>query len=138
MIAYFDTSALVKLFLDEPGAEQAREVWESGIPLATSRLSQAELACGIAAAVRDRRYPRARLDAGILRGAFLRDRAALVEAHAAVVDAAAIVGARHGLRGMDALQLASALELRVLEPTLVSWDARQRRAAGAEGLPVYP
>ena len=138
MIAYFDASALVKLFLDEDGAEHAREVWHSGIHLATSRISQAELACGMAAAVRGRRYPRERLGAGVVDGRFLRERATIVEADAGIVDAASTVGVRHGLRGVDAIHVASALELIELDPTLVSWDERQRRAAAAEGLPVYP
>lgn len=138
MIAYFDASALVKLFIDEHGAERAREVWESGIRLATSRVSQAELACGMAAAVRDGRYPGKRLTAGIVDGGFLRERATIVEADRGVVDVAAIVGVRHRLRGVDAIHVASALELVELGPTLVSWDERQRRAARAEGLPVYP
>ncbi len=136
MIAYFDSSALVKLFLPEPGSEQARRVWQSGIPLATSRVSHAELACALAGGVRGGRSPS--LDPGVVDGTFLRESADLIEADDRVITAAAVLGTRHGLRGMDAIHLSSALRLADLEPLVVSWDNRQRRAARAEGLPVYP
>jgi len=138
VIAYLDSSALVKLFLVEDGSDAAREIWDSGLRIATSRVSHAELACAIAAAIRNRRYSAGRVDARVVDGTFLRKRAEILEPDEGVVDAAAVLGVRHGLRGIDAIHVASALELAELEPTLVSWDERQRRAARAEGLPVYP
>lgn len=138
MIAYFDASALVKLFLDEPDSDIARHVWRSGVRVATSRVSHAELACALAAAVRDGRHAQGVVDADVVDGAFLAERADFVEADPGVVDNAAVVGVRHGLRGVDAIHVASALELTEFGPTLVSWDERQRRAARAEGLLVYP
>ena len=129
MIAYLDSSALVKLFLVEDGSDAAREIWDSGLRIATSRVSHAELACAIAAAIRNRRYSAGRVDARVVDGTFLRKRAEILEPDEGVVDAAAVLGVRHGLRGIDAIHVASALELAELEPTLVSWDERQRRAA---------
>lgn len=78
------------------------------------------------------------MDSEVIDGTFLGERTDFIEADAPLVDTAAIVGVRHGLRGVDAIHLASALELAELNPTLVSWDGRQRAAARAEGLPVYP
>lgn len=138
MIAYFDSSALVKLFLVEEGSDAAHEVWDSGMWIATSRVSHAEVACAIAAAIRDRRYVASQVDARVVDGTFLRTRTEILEPDEGVVDAAAVLGVRHGLRGVDAIHVASALELTELNPTLVSWDGRQRQAAHAEGLPVYP
>ena len=43
---------------------------------------------------------------------------------------------RHGLRGMDAIHLASAVLLAEAEPVVVTWDATLRRAAQAEGLAI--
>jgi len=138
VIAYLDASALVKLFLDEDDADLARGVWESELPVATARVSQAELACALEAAVRNRRLGRGRVEQGIHDGTFLWNRADAIEANAKVVDAASRLGMHHGLRGIDALHVASALKLLPLDPVLVSWDDHQRRAAAAEGLPVYP
>jgi len=138
MIVYIDSSALVKLFLEEAGSEVAREVWNSGVAVATSRISRAELTCALAAAVRSGRDDRERVDANVVDGGFLAEKASFVEADDDVVKSAAILGVRHGLRGLDAIHLASAVTLREFGPTLVSWDERQRRAARAEGLQVYP
>ena len=43
---------------------------------------------------------------------------------------------RHGLRGMDAIHLASAVLLAEAEPVVVTWDVALQRAAQAEGLAV--
>lgn len=138
MIAYFDTSALVKLFLEEEGSDVASTVWDSGVRLATSRVSHAELACAIASAVRGRRHAREAVDADVVDGSFLEERADLIEVERGVMSAAALVGVRHGLSGLDAIHIASAVQLAEYAPLFVSWDERQRQAALAEGLAVYP
>lgn len=51
---------------------------------------------------------------------------------------AGALAARHGLRALDAVHLASALSVRAGEPVVVSWDTDLRRAAGAEGLALSP
>lgn len=138
MMVYVDSSALVKLFLDEHGSDVAREVWSSGVALTTSRVSHAELACALAAAVRSGRDGRERLDAEVVDGGFLRKNASFVEADGDVVSHAAVVGVRHSLSGLDAIHLASAMQLSEFGPVFLSWDERQRQAARAEGLPIYP
>ncbi len=138
MIAYVDSSALVKLFLDERDSVVAREMWDSGVPLATSRVSHAELACALAAAVRSGRDSRGDVDPDVVDGGFLHRNANLVEVDEEVVNDAAVVGVRHGLSGLDAIHVASGLKLSQFAPMFVSWDDRQRAAARAEGLPVYP
>jgi uncharacterized protein len=45
---------------------------------------------------------------------------------------------RHGLRGYDAVHLASALALTSTRIVLATWDADLRRAAVTEGLAVAP
>jgi uncharacterized protein len=136
VIAYFDSSALVKLFLPESGSEACQLVWGSGISRVTSRVSHAELACALGAAVR--RGALATPDAGAVDGTFLRNNADLIEADDIIVTGAAFVGVRYGLRGLDAIHVSSALSLRELDPLVVSWDERQRAAVIAEGLAVYP
>jgi len=136
VIAYFDSSALLKLFLPESGSEEAKLVWGSGIRRTTSRIAHAELACALGAAVRRGRL--AHPDAGAVDGTFLRRNTDLIEADDGIVTGAAVLGVRHGLKGLDAIHVSSALSLREFDPLVVSWDERQRAAARAEGLPVYP
>jgi predicted nucleic acid-binding protein len=138
VIAYLDASALVKVFLDEVGSAEVREIWESELVVSTSELAQTELACAVAAAIRHRRLRPARLDPAILDGTALWRRAEAVAVDASLVRSASSLGVRHALRALDAIHVASALVLVEAAPTLVSWDHDQRRAARGEGLSVYP
>ena len=110
----------------------------SDLPAATSELAITELACALAAAARGGRLAarRARVDRDPR--ALLSERAELVKVDTGVIRSAAALGAKHGLRALDAVHVASALVLRDAGPTLVSWDSEQRRAARLEGLPVFP
>ena len=138
MIVYVDSSALVKLFLEEHDSDVARAMWDSGVPLATSRISHAELACALAAAVRSGRDRRGDVDSDVVDGGFLRRSASFVEVDEELATDAVVFGVRHGLSGLDAIHVASAMKLSDFAPVFVSWDDRQRAAARAEGLPVYP
>ncbi len=53
-----------------------------------------------------------------------------------IASAAGPLAVRHGLRGMDAIHLASALLVADARPVVVTWDVELRRAASAEGLAV--
>lgn len=138
MIAYLDASALLKLFLDEEGSVELRELWMSDLPISTSEIAVTEVGCALAAAVRGRRLQPNGLRRSVVEGTFLSPRAELVVADTGVVRSAAKLGVKHMLGALDAIHVASALVLRDAAPTLVSWDGAQRRAAAAEGLSVYP
>ncbi|MFI5266354.1 MAG: type II toxin-antitoxin system VapC family toxin [Chloroflexota bacterium] len=57
----------------------------------------------------------------------------------ALIRTAADLALRHGLRGYDAVQLASAISTAARGPmTLATWDRHLSRAAKAEGLSVFP
>lgn len=138
MIAYLDASALVKLFLDEDGSPEVRALWESELPVSTSAIAHTELACALAAAVRIGRLRPDELGPSIVDGTVLWERAEVVGTDAELVAAASGLGVKYGLRALDAIHVASVLVLVEAAPTLVSWDRTQRRAAEAEGVPVYP
>lgn len=53
MIAYFDSSALLKLFLDEPDAQVALDVWNLAEQAVTSEISYLEVRAGLARAMRE-------------------------------------------------------------------------------------
>lgn len=137
MILYLDTSALVKLYVQETGSFQVREAVGQADLVATCRVAYVE-AC--AAAARKRRL-------GELTGTehrrFLRhleadwERLFLMEVSDTLTRRAARLVERHPLRGYDALHLASALLLkdRVRVPVrFLCFDARLHEAAVAEGL----
>jgi len=55
VIAYFDTSALLKLVIAEDGADQAELLWQSVGEVVVSRLAWPEAVAALAAAQRGRR-----------------------------------------------------------------------------------
>lgn len=59
----------------------------------------------------------------------------------ALLESAAIISGSHGLRTLDAIQLACALAARDIEPdcrTMVALDERLRRAAATERFDILP
>jgi len=53
MILYLDTSALVKLYIDEPGSEEVREKVKAARIVSTSRVAYVEARAGIARKFRE-------------------------------------------------------------------------------------
>lgn len=140
MSALWDSSALVKLYADEDGAEEAR-AWAG--PIAISALALTEVLAAIWGKVA--RGELADEHAGVLDRAFTADvragRFAVVPLHEAVVARSFACVRRHRLRAADALQLASALVAREADgkvATMAVFDARLRAAASSEGLALLP
>ena len=111
MILYLDTSALVKLYVREAGSALVRRETNAAEAVATSVVAYAEARAAFARLLRERpagRKPhRQRVDQ------LDRDwgRYAAVELTRAVTHRAGEVAELHGLRGFDAIHLASALWL---------------------------
>ena len=111
MIAYLDTSSLVKLYAEEEGSPLVRELVERSELVATSVVAYAEARAALA---RQRRegglmatgYNRAKAD-------FERDwpRYLTIEVSEAVYRSAGDLAEKHHLRGFDSLHLASYLAL---------------------------
>ena len=145
---YFDSSALVKYYIIEPGTAWVRSAidrrvnldWEHEI--ATSILSVAEVVSAFAKRRRVKDIS-SRLCAGTI-SRFLREgrhRCRLVGVSESVVDLAVQLVQGHPLRAYDAVQLATALRLnqilrqnRLPSLTFVSADAVLCQVAQAEGL----
>jgi predicted nucleic acid-binding protein len=135
---YFDASALVKRYVRETGSVIVRRLLASGI-VATSRLSEVEVASGIVRRAREGAFTPARRDRAL--AALLRDMPAfaIVEVIPEVAADARALLLRHPLRASDGIQLASCLYLqRQLNQRVpfVAFDQRLVDAAGAEGMAV--
>ena len=140
MIAYLDTSALLKLILDdEPGAVEARAITSAVDGVLTNRIAYPEGRAAIAAAQRARRIDgrkhvlaRSSLDR-------LFGRLEVVEVNPTLAYAAGELAERLALKGADALHLASALGASSAEGVLfVTWDRQLARAGAKAGLDVAP
>ena len=137
-IVYFDSSALVKLLVDEPGSEDAAALWDGCDAAVSSRLAYPEVCAALAAASRGRDLDEESL-ASCERDwedfwAAIRP----VEFTERVSRAAGGLAKRHHLRGADAVHLASALEVDRSALVVAVWDRRLHAGAAAEHLAVAP
>lgn len=143
--AFADSSAVVKLYADESGADVVRS-----LPvLVVSQLARVEVP---AALWRKHRVGElSATDTGMLVAAFEADyfgiedepaRFLVIAATVQILDRAARMVAVHGLRAYDAVQLASACAVSAAAPGesggFVAFDKVLRAAAAAEGLDLLP
>ena len=141
MMLYLDTSALVKLYVDEPLSQELSAAVDESEAVATSLLAYAEAMAAFARARRE-----ARLSPHGYRhivDAFEEDwpRYIVVEVTDRLVKKTGNLAASRALRGYDALHLASALSLRERVPSAVMFVAFDRElniAAKREALRIRP
>lgn len=144
MTAFADTSAVVKLYADEPDSELMRR----DSLLVVSTLTRVEV---ISAIWRKHRVgDLSAYEARLLVDTFLIDWGAVdatgptflpVPPATSVLDLAVSLCGLHGLRAYDAVQLASALQARTADSGVsdfVTYDVALHRAAAAEGFRVNP
>jgi uncharacterized protein len=137
-VVYFDSSALVKLLVEEAGTDLAAELWDGCDAALSSRLAYPEVRAALAAAGRNRDLDPAGQDAAENAWEEYWSATRPVELTPAVEQNAGQLAARHALRGADAVHLASALAASQPGLILAAWDRRLRDGAKAAGLAVAP
>ncbi|MBV9379111.1 MAG: type II toxin-antitoxin system VapC family toxin [Streptosporangiaceae bacterium] len=137
-IVCFDSSALVKLVVEEAGSDLAAELWDGSDAAVASRLAYPEVRAALAASARNHDLDKDGLRAA--ETAWEEYWAAIrpVELTAAVEQHAGRLAGRHALRGADAVHLASALAIADPELVVAVWDRRLHAGATAAGLRVAP
>jgi len=128
-LVYFDSSALVKLVIGEAGTELAVELWDGCDAALASRLAYPEVRAALAAAVRNHDLDNDKLAAAedAWEGYWAAVRP--VELTPAVERRAGDLAGQHGLRGADAVHLASALAIGVPDLVVAVWDPRLHAGA---------
>lgn len=136
MIAYFDTSALIPLVVEEPGSELAGRLWDEAERVVTVRIAYPEARAAIARARRlDRLTARA---ARVARQAFegLWDQLDRVHVTAGLAQRAGDLADQFALGGYDAVHLAAAETLADPDLVVVAGDSGLRGAATTLGFGV--
>lgn len=146
MICYLDTSALVKLYVEEEGSTEVRQHVDKALLVATSKVAYAEARAAFARCWRE----------GLLLETAYRSVAAnlaadwpsyyVLELTDALVIKAGELAERYALRGFDAIHLASVLVLvekltgKCPRDALIAgcWDSRLAAALRSSGIPVFP
>lgn len=143
-IVYFDSSAFVKLLVDEDGSDLAAVLWDGCDAAVSSRLAYPEVRAALAAASRAGRLdPDGRRRAEDLWEDYWASTRA-VELTEAVSQHAGDLAGERSLRGADAVHLASMLAVLAAGTEgaegilLAVWDRRLRVGARAAGIRVLP
>lgn len=137
MIAYLDTSVLVKIYVLEPGTLEAKAAVAEASVAATSRVAYAEAAAAFARKLREQEF--SRRDYSQVMADLKQDwgRFFVLEITQQIVELAGDLAYRRKLRGFDAIHLASAFQLGKLTGTPILFlaaDLILTAAAKAEGL----
>lgn len=141
MIAYFDASALVKRYVTERGSRETIALMAESDMAATSIVTRAEVAAAFAKVARVHFVTDDR--ARSAQRSFAEDWPDLVRVPIteALVERAEGLAWDHGLRGYDAVQLASALtwqESVASEIVLATFDQQLWDAAPRAGVKAWP
>ncbi len=145
MTVFADSSTLVKLYADEEGAVEARSLEL----VAVSAVSRVEVPSALWRKCRDGILNE--LSADLLTREFLADLSGMpggnfklivaIPLTAETLDSAARLARVHGLRSVDAIQLASAIRAREGDPrcqTFSTFDQQLGSAALVEGFAPFP
>lgn len=141
MILYFDSSALVKRYVEEQGSSDVLDWMDDSDLNGTVLVTRAEVAAAITRAVRMQYVSQeeARQFLEIFRrewGGFHR-----LPVNEGMIARADALACEYNLRGYDAIHLASALtwqEMLDLPVTLVTYDRELAGAARTSGMAVLP
>ena len=137
-IVYFDSSALVKLVVEEPGSDLVSHLWDGCDAALSSRLAYPEVRAALASAGRNHDLTEDEVSAATQGWDRFWAAARPVELTATVERNAGNLAQQHVLRGADAVHLASVLAIRAPELIVAVWDQRLHAAVMAEGLLVAP
>ena len=138
---FWDSSALLPLFVDQPSTRALRTWTEDGDGVAVWVLSDVELRSGLARLVREGGITVLGVQEVAEKIEALLDRSYVIDSIAAVSSRAKRLLMVHPLRAADALQLAAALVACEDAPEgfeLLSLDERLSEAARREGFKVRP
>ena len=137
MWAYFDTSALVKRYVDEPGRRQVQQLLRRH-DCVTSAILPVELRSALRRRVAERMLESSRVSEILKRVAADRAYWTIIEVGTEVLSGAEALVSVHPLRTLDAIHVASAqlfaARLSISDLIFVSADQRQTEVASAIGL----
>ena len=137
-LVYFDSSALVKLVLDEDGSDIAAVLWNACDVALSSRLAYPEVCAALAAAGRNHDLTESEASDAAAEWEMFWSSMRPVELTADIERVAGALAGHHQLRGADAVHLASAVALGSADLTVAVWDRRLHAGAVAIGLAVAP
>jgi len=136
VIAYFDTSAIISLIIEEPSSAVTSRLWDDAERIVSVRVLYPEARAALARAERMRRVTRGQLTAAIAELESIIGQVDHIEINAPLARLAGDLAQTHGLRGYDAVHLAAAATAADNELVVVTGDSDLGRAATSLGISV--
>jgi predicted nucleic acid-binding protein len=136
VIAYFDTSAIVPLLIEEAATPTAGDLWDRADRVVSVRLSHVEARAALAQAARLGRISSKHLRSSVRGLEHLLGQIDMVDADDELIREAGDLAEDQGLRAHDAVHLAAALRVADLELIVVAGDRALLAAAGALGMSI--
>lgn len=136
MIAYFDTSAIVPLLVQEPSSGRCERAWLDASRVHIAAITVAETAAALAQAKRISRIDDCERDIALRNADDLWRRCAITPISLDLARDAARLAVRHDLRGFYAVQCATGLLLAEAGTVGVAGDRALLEAWRTSGLPV--
>ena len=134
MIAYFDTSAIIPLLVEESGSAIAGQLWDQADRVASVRLVYAEARAALAQAERLARLTPRQLPRLVDQLDGLYGQLDRIGVDDTLVRRAGQLAQAHALRGYDAVHLAALERIADDHPVMVSGDEDLCAAAAALGV----
>lgn len=136
MIAYFDTSALIPLVVGESTSSTCSRLWNEATRVVSTRLIYPEARAALAQAERMSRLTVVELERAVDEVDSIALEISYIEVSAELAASAGDLAQAHGLRGYDAVHLASAVLVNDEELALVTGDRDLAAAARSIGISV--
>jgi uncharacterized protein len=136
VIAYFDTSAIIPLIINEPSSDRCNRVWDESSRVVSVRLLYPEARAALAKAERMGRLSAAKRVAAIVELETIIAQVDHIEVTEAFAHRAGELAQAHGLRGCDAVHLAAASAVADSDVVLVTGDSDLAKAANSIGIAV--
>ena len=141
MNIYLDTSALVKLYIEEDGSDIVNDRTDMATIVSTSRIAYAEALSVFVRCKDDKVLSKSSYDKCITYFKFDWEMYFVIEASENVVKIAGDLIENHSIRGFNSMHLASAIVLRKeinQSIDFMCWDNRLLEAAKKEGFNTWP
>lgn len=141
MIAYLDASALVKRYVAEAGSTEVNGLISEAEALGTAVISRAEVSAALAKAVRVKSVSKNAGTSALQAFTADWDNLIRLQLTEVLVARAAALAWEHGLRGYDAVHLATALfwhETLDEAVTVATYDRELWKSAKTSGLSSWP
>lgn len=137
-LVYFDSSAFVKLLVEEQGSDLAAQLWDGCDTALSSRLAYPEVRAALASAGRNHDLDEDGLVAAEQAWEEYWAATRAVELTPTVERRAGELARRHALRGADSVHLSSAVTIGTSDLVVAVWDRRLHAGALAAALSVAP